>query len=676
MISEAIIDNVVAGSAQLALIVTGAALLHWIVRIDAAGVRYSYWRALAALCVVLPWIQSWRQPTAQAVPIATGAVQAVAAGVSAAAADPVGHTNWAAVAALAIVVGAVARLVWIAAGFVELRRLRAEAALDATSAVDSDLQEALGTHAEIRYVRTLQHPVTFGVFRPVVLLPGSLRAQSADIQRAVLAHELLHVQRRDWGWLVVEEIVRAALWFQPAAWWLISRIQLAREEVVDELAVMLTGRRRTYVEALLAFSDPTSLAPTAAFARRRHLFRRIGLVSREVAMSSKRIVASCTVMALVVGACSWYAVSAFPLRQSSAFVPAQQAAPGPLEQRASAITPENPIPRRLTSEKMLYPAEAALVEARGEITLKITLDEFGRIAEARAIHFGITSPVMELSSASMTVGTEDLRDRFKGAILRAPGMRTAGKTAPMLEVYDAIARAATDAVTQWRYDPPFKAPISFPVTLSFGPVSKDLGGDPPRQLRSEGARVEVRGRSVPTEMEFVSSENRVSPTGPTSNDVVVRVGEGITAPTKVRDVGPVYPAIAQAAGVQGIVVMEVRIDRDGAIETAKVLRSIPLLDAAALDAVRQWRFLPTLLNGQPVAVVMTVTINFNLGQSERVPPWAPPANGSADRANFLPSWSPDGTKLVFISSRKGKPELYVVDRDGNGLRKLSDVPKF
>ena len=114
-----------------------------------------------------------------------------------------------------------------------------------------------------------------------MLLPEVLRGQSPDIQRAVIGHELIHVQRRDWAWLVLEEIAVCFFWFHPAAWWLASRIQLAREEVVDELAILLTGRRKAYVEALLAFADTTSVLPTAAFARRRHLFRRIALVSKE-----------------------------------------------------------------------------------------------------------------------------------------------------------------------------------------------------------------------------------------------------------------------------------------------------------------------------------------------------------------------------------------------------------
>jgi protein TonB len=92
----------------------------------------------------------------------------------------------------------------------------------------------------------------------------------------------------------------------------------------------------------------------------------------------------------------------------------------------------------------------------------------------------------------------------------------------------------------------------------------------------------------------------------------VRVGGNIKQPTKVKDVKPVYPAIAQSARVQGVVIIEATIGPNGAVQEAKVLRSIPLLDASALDAVRQWQFTPTLLNGVPVPVIMTVTVNFTL----------------------------------------------------------------
>ena len=78
------------------------------------------------------------------------------------------------------------------------------------------------------------------------------------------------------------------------------------------------------------------------------------------------------------------------------------------------------------------------------------------------------------------------------------------------------------------------------------------------------------------------------------------------------DVNPIYPPIAQSARVQGVVIIEATIGPDGAVKDAKVLRSIPLLDAAALDAVKQWQFTPTLLNGVPVPVIMTVTVQFTL----------------------------------------------------------------
>jgi protein TonB len=92
----------------------------------------------------------------------------------------------------------------------------------------------------------------------------------------------------------------------------------------------------------------------------------------------------------------------------------------------------------------------------------------------------------------------------------------------------------------------------------------------------------------------------------------VRVGGQIKQPTQLKRVNPVYPAIAQSARVQGVVIIEAVIGPNGKVQEAKVLRSIPLLDAAALDAVKQWEYTPTMLNNMPVPVIMTVTVNFTL----------------------------------------------------------------
>jgi protein TonB len=92
----------------------------------------------------------------------------------------------------------------------------------------------------------------------------------------------------------------------------------------------------------------------------------------------------------------------------------------------------------------------------------------------------------------------------------------------------------------------------------------------------------------------------------------VRVGGELKAPSLVERVEPEYPPLAVRAQVQGLVILEAVVDRDGRVEDVRVLRSIPLLDRAAIDAVRQWRYSPLLLNGKPERFVLTVTVSFSL----------------------------------------------------------------
>jgi len=104
----------------------------------------------------------------------------------------------------------------------------------------------------------------------------------------------------------------------------------------------------------------------------------------------------------------------------------------------------------------------------------------------------------------------------------------------------------------------------------------------------------------------------LSETSPPAEPEPVRVGGNISPPTKIRDVPPVYPPVAQNARVQGVVILEVVIGPTGSVTDVEVLRSVPLLDEAAINAVKQWRYTPTLQDGVPVPVIMTVTVNFQL----------------------------------------------------------------
>jgi protein TonB len=102
------------------------------------------------------------------------------------------------------------------------------------------------------------------------------------------------------------------------------------------------------------------------------------------------------------------------------------------------------------------------------------------------------------------------------------------------------------------------------------------------------------------------------PEPPPAPPTRVRPGGNVEPPVKIFHVPPVYPEIARSAGVQGIVILEAVISERGSVEQVRVLRASPLLDAAAIDAVRRWRYTPTLLNGRPVEVLMTITVHFSI----------------------------------------------------------------
>jgi TonB family protein len=574
-----LLGNLLAYGAQVALLVVLGAGLAALVRIDAPAVRYVYWRALLALCLVLPWLPARRSVVVtitETTPIGLLPPSSLPAGahtapVAAAAFDWVSLLGW------VLVSGIVVRVCWVGIGLWRLRRLRQTGTIASSCLLHDEAQDLVRARAEIRYVSSGQ-PVTFGFRRPVVLLPEMIRAQTDQIQQVVLCHELFHVRRRDWIWVVVEEVVKAVLWFHPAILWLIARVRLAREEVVDELTVLATSQRRAYLEALLVFADAPRQAPAAAFARRRHLFRRMVLISKETVMSSRRILVSVATMTAIIAAGAWSAVSVFPMteivlaqgRAGTSSPPlaaiAGQSQVGPIERQAKPITPENPIPRRTFSVTPQNPS----VETSGMVivSVRVVVDRQGRVAEARSTGVG------------------------------ARGGR--GTTPePVAAPSEAFLKAAIDAVKQWQYDPPADAPIAFDVTFAFMP-----GAEPRMMLHGTPAVFGTPAGAIPP------TPPPPPPPGWPAN--AVRVGGNMKQPVKTKHVAPVYPPIAQSANVQGVVILEAVIGVDGKVQDARILRSIPLLDQAAIDAVKQWEFTPTLLNGTPTPVMMTVTVQFSL----------------------------------------------------------------
>lgn len=318
-------SNLVFWSVQVALLVLAAGLLARVLQLSQPRILLAYWRSLLAVSLLLPLIQPWHR-------VPSVAVTFVFAGFVPAPLPPVSRpapAHWhlpslqslAPILGIVILVGIALRFAILALGLLKLRRLRqASQPIDASAESTRVLQAVrvlLGTPAEFRFSSQVGSPVTFGFFAPVVLLPERFASLDPRFQSAIACHELLHVRRRDWAHHLAEEILRALFWFHPAIAWLISRVRLAREQVVDLEVVRLTNARKSYLEALLEFTNArASLAaiPAPPFLAERQLVERVSLMLKEVRMSQRRLIVSLALisscLAFVIALAAW----AFPLK--------------------------------------------------------------------------------------------------------------------------------------------------------------------------------------------------------------------------------------------------------------------------------------------------------------------------------------------------------------------------
>ena len=576
--------NLLAYVAQVTFIVFVCAGLPRLLKLQSPGVQYAFWRTLLAVCLLLPIVQPWQThdmvfmpapslpaPVVASAPPPPGAPAPAAAGF-----------DWVAAARVVIPIGIVARLAWIGLGMIRLRRMRKRA--DGVATGFEDLQAAISARAPILWSSEVRHPVTFGVLKPVVLLPIALKTADPPAQRAVVAHELHHVKRRDWGWVVVEEMIRSVFWFHPAMWWLVSRVQLSRETVVDELSILATNARRTYLDTLLTFADDTGLASSPAFSARRHLFHRVMLLSQEGEMSSIRVAVGSCVLVLALGVTAWGAVGAFPLYGEPAEPPAiAQQPPRDPQYKGSRMDIDfedadiRDVLRMFAGQTHLDLIVDPQVQGRVNILMHdVPWDQaFDRIMRSQKLGYTVEGSTLHIAPLAALGGiqSQQHRDRLRAAA----GQVMVFHPAPRLE-----SRGAVGGVP--------------------GGVAGGVPGGVP------GGVVTVRPDEPPPQPDQRAAEiqalfDQYKP---------LRIGGNIRAPGKTRDVKPVYPPIAQSARVRGVVIMEILIDANGQVVEARILRSIPLLDQAAYDAVKQWEFTPTLLNGVPTPVVMTVTVNFAL----------------------------------------------------------------
>ena len=578
------LGNLAAWSMQAAICVAGGGLAAWAFRLRVPRIRLAYWHALMAICLLLPAWEPWQHAADAQVVFTTLAADPAVTGRTSGFALP-----WRQMALWTLAAGCGIRMLWLIAGFLRLRRWRRDTQV--WSPVSPRLQQlraAVAPRAELRLADALSGPVTFGFWRPLVVLPGQFAGLPEAIQEAVLCHELLHVRRRDWIVTVAEQFLRAVLWFHPAIWWLTGQAQLAREQTVDGEVVAFTKNRAQYLDALLAMAGnrpALDLAPAALFLRKRHLKNRVALLLKEASMSKGRLISFCAASCGVLFAAGWLALHSFPL----------QAAPAPQEQTGSAL---------LHSVPPVYPQAAKDKHIEGDVVLEVQIDARGHVTNAQVLS-----------------GPEELRN------------------------------AARDAVLQWHYSPEaMMLPATTQVTVEFKLPREGPQGAPftLKSIQVEGlsgtARDELLGR-LPVHvgdtidaaaLRSVSQVARafdehlvvaagrgdgalrifipppVVPGGPVP--ARIRVGSDVQRAKLLVKVNPIYPPEAKAQHIQGLVRLMATLDKEGKVANLQVISGDPILAAAALDAVRQWQYQTTLLNGEPVEVATEIVVNFTLSE--------------------------------------------------------------
>jgi TonB family protein len=582
--------NVILYAAQAALLIGVLALMLVALR-PSPAFRLAACRAVLVALLLLPFQGAFRAPQPAAGPMAPSAAFGALA-FEQVDARPASGVSWTAIGAGVLAAGIGLRLLWLLGGLTRLARLTRGLPVADDSEEIADLQAELGTRARVYFVPDVGQPVTFGVAPARVLLPAAILDAPVEQRRAVLCHELLHVRRGDWVWVLFEEGVLALLWFHPAVWWLVGEQQLAREQVVDQMTVAATGARRTYMTVLFSAADAPSAPPLlAGFLRRRHLARRLVALAEEVAMSRVRIAVGGVLTAGVLVGSASVALAAWPL------VPAPSAA----QEQTMAFQPKGEGQLAVVHHQTIdVPSGLSGELTHATILVDLVVDSTGVVTAARPVSYGIRN---DTNGAQLNASS---RKALEGLLASAPasanGRRPFTDGASVIRDIDAMVQTASTALTQWRFEAPASAPAIARISTSFDLVANRATTGAPAPLSGFAGMAGAPIRTV-----FGARTTAAPP-----SDGTLRVGGPIRAPEKVFSVNPDYPQEARDARVQGVVIVEAKIGGDGSVAEAWVLRSIPLLDQAALDAVRQWRFTPTLLNGVPVPVIMTVTVNFSL----------------------------------------------------------------
>jgi TonB family protein len=650
-------DNLVAYSMQIGLLVGLAAFIPVALGLRLPASRLAYWHILLAACLLLPAVRPWKQAVLTLTAYVPKAITApvLPQPVTAPTLTPTE------IALMLLGAGMIARLGWLATGFWRLARLRRHS---------SPLrpESSWGVEADIRVSDAISSPVTFGLWRPTVLLPANFPDLDAPVQDAILCHEILHVRRRDWLFTLAEELVRSVFWFHPAIWWLLGEIGLAREQVVDRQVVELTRSREEYLDALLAIAGAKprlDLAPAPLFLRKRHLKQRVVSIMKEVRMSKTRSISSLAAGLGILALASWFVTATFPLAAAPQVV---ADGPGVTVDTGGAV---------MHRTSVVYPESARAKRVEGVVTVEATVDGSGTVVETRVLsgpvelrraaqqsvlnwHFAVDTsmntrmvkvnfelPAEAAAPAAEAVSRAANEDKIKalqsqigGKALSVPlnppvfeGKRisriyvgglseqsrsdlmsrlqvhvgdtlaadTMEKVRAGVRAFDEHLLVVTIMMPNGEVSLAIQMPGSDTFSMSTGGAGGIVGGVP------GGIRGGVAGG---VEGGVVGGVPALPP--PVDGTKRITIGGNVQQSKLISQPRPVYPPLAKQAHIQGVVHLSALIGKEGNVINLAVISGHPLLVPSAIEAVQQWVYQTTHLNGEPVEVLTQIDVNYTL----------------------------------------------------------------
>ena len=481
------------------------------------------------------------------------------------------------------------------AGWISVCRLRRRGVCCASDKWQKQLTDL---SAQLRLSRPIQllescladTPMVLGHFRPIILMPiGLLAGLTSEHVEAILLHELAHIRRFDYLVNVLQRSVEGLLFYNPALWWISRVMRAERENCCDDVAVAISGNAHEYAAALAVLEQNRwSGREPAVAATGGCLVKRIRRLLYPEGPNGAWTPLFATVILMATAAATLAGLQSSSPQQSSGVVQSDGTETSPYfkwlnEDVVYIISDQERIAfKKLTTnedrKKFIEQFWQQRDPTPGTPENEFQEEHYRRIAYTNE-HYasGIPGWKTDRGRIYITLGPPD-----------------------EIDAHPSVGQGTPIPFEDWIYR--HIEGVGDDVTFNF--TDPQLNGEYRLTLNPLPANTAVAPATLAPR---IVSDGRMKQ-GPDR----IRVGARVQELNLITQVDPIYPPLAMQTRIQGVVRFTIIIGKDGRVSNMELVDGHPLLVAAAIDAVGQWVYKPTLLNGEPVEVVTQVDVNFTL----------------------------------------------------------------